>query len=34
VEAIQTQAVEFGLEMFLPRSEKAIQERNGRLSIR
>jgi 2-polyprenyl-6-methoxyphenol hydroxylase-like FAD-dependent oxidoreductase len=34
VEAIQTQAVEFGLEMFLPRSEEAIQERNGRLSIR
>jgi 2-polyprenyl-6-methoxyphenol hydroxylase-like FAD-dependent oxidoreductase len=34
VEAIQTQAVEFGLEMFLPRSEEAIQERNVRLSIR
>jgi 2-polyprenyl-6-methoxyphenol hydroxylase-like FAD-dependent oxidoreductase len=33
VEAIQTQAVEFGLEMFLPRSEEAIQERNVRLSI-
>jgi 2-polyprenyl-6-methoxyphenol hydroxylase-like FAD-dependent oxidoreductase len=34
VEAIQTQAVEFGLEMFLPRSEESIQERNVRLSIR
>jgi 2-polyprenyl-6-methoxyphenol hydroxylase-like FAD-dependent oxidoreductase len=34
VEAIQTHAVEFGMEMFLPRSEKAIQERNVRLSIR
>lgn len=34
VEAIQTHAVEFGLEMFLPRSEEAIQERNLRLSIR
>jgi 2-polyprenyl-6-methoxyphenol hydroxylase-like FAD-dependent oxidoreductase len=34
VEAIQVNAVEFGLEMFLPRSEKAIQERNVRLSIR
>jgi len=33
VEAIQTQAVEFGLEMFLPRSEEAIEERNVRLSI-
>ena len=32
VEAIQTQAVEFGLKMFLPRSEEAIQERNLRLS--
>ena len=34
VEEIQTQAVEFGLEMFLPRSDEAIQERNVRLSIR
>ena len=34
VEAIQIQAVEFGLEMFLPRSEDAIRERNVRLSIR
>jgi 2-polyprenyl-6-methoxyphenol hydroxylase-like FAD-dependent oxidoreductase len=34
VEAIQTQAVEFGLEIFLPRSKDAIQERNLRLSIR
>lgn len=34
VEAIQTHAVEFGMEMFLPRSEKAIQGRNMRLSIR
>jgi hypothetical protein len=34
VEAIQTHAVEFGMEMFLPRSENAIQERNVRLSIR
>jgi 2-polyprenyl-6-methoxyphenol hydroxylase-like FAD-dependent oxidoreductase len=33
-EAIQTQAVEFGLEMFLPRTEEAVQERNARLSIR
>ncbi|MBB6144362.1 2-polyprenyl-6-methoxyphenol hydroxylase-like FAD-dependent oxidoreductase [Silvibacterium bohemicum] len=33
VEAIQTQAVEFGLEMFLPRTEEAIQKRNERLSI-
>ncbi|WP_041592639.1 hypothetical protein [Terriglobus roseus] len=34
VEAIQTQAVEFRLEMFLPRSEEALQDRNARLSIR
>jgi len=34
VDAIQTQAVEFGMEMFLPRSEEAIKERNMRLSIR
>jgi 2-polyprenyl-6-methoxyphenol hydroxylase-like FAD-dependent oxidoreductase len=34
VEAIQTQAVEFGLEMFLPRTEEAIQERNARLIVR
>jgi 2-polyprenyl-6-methoxyphenol hydroxylase-like FAD-dependent oxidoreductase len=33
-EAIQTHAVEFGLEMFLPRSEEAIQKRNVRLSVR
>jgi 2-polyprenyl-6-methoxyphenol hydroxylase-like FAD-dependent oxidoreductase len=34
VEAIQTHAVAFGLEMFLPRTEEAIQERNARLSVR
>jgi 2-polyprenyl-6-methoxyphenol hydroxylase-like FAD-dependent oxidoreductase len=34
VEAIQRQAVEFGLEMFLPRTEEAIQERNVRLRMR
>jgi 2-polyprenyl-6-methoxyphenol hydroxylase-like FAD-dependent oxidoreductase len=34
VEGIQTQAVEFGLEMFLPKSEEAIQRRNMQLSIR
>jgi 2-polyprenyl-6-methoxyphenol hydroxylase-like FAD-dependent oxidoreductase len=33
VEGIQTRAVEFGLEMFLPRSEEAIQKRNTLLSI-
>jgi 2-polyprenyl-6-methoxyphenol hydroxylase-like FAD-dependent oxidoreductase len=33
VEGIQTHAVEFGLEMFLPRSEEAIQRRNTLLSI-
>ena len=33
-QAIQTQAVEFGLQMFLPRTEEAIQERNARLSTR
>jgi 2-polyprenyl-6-methoxyphenol hydroxylase-like FAD-dependent oxidoreductase len=34
VEAIQTQAVEFGLEMFLPRTDEAVRERNARLSMR
>ena len=33
VEAIQKQAVEFGMEMFLPRSEEAIQKRNIQLSV-
>jgi 2-polyprenyl-6-methoxyphenol hydroxylase-like FAD-dependent oxidoreductase len=33
VESIQTQAVDFGLEMFLPRTEEAIQKRNARLSM-
>ena len=34
VEAIQTQAVEVGLEMFMPRSEEAIQRRNRLLGVR
>ena len=34
VEAIQIQAVDFGLQMFLPRTEEAVQERNARLSLR
>ncbi len=34
VETIQKHAVEFGLELFLPKSDNAIQERNMRLSIR
>jgi 2-polyprenyl-6-methoxyphenol hydroxylase-like FAD-dependent oxidoreductase len=33
VEAIQAQAVDFGLAMFLPRTEEAIQERNSRLCM-
>ena len=33
VEAIQAQAVDFGLQMFLPRTEEAMQERNARLSM-
>ncbi len=33
IEAIQTHAVEFGLEMFLPRTEEAIQRRNVQLGI-
>jgi 2-polyprenyl-6-methoxyphenol hydroxylase-like FAD-dependent oxidoreductase len=34
VERIQTHAVDFGLEMFMPRSEEAIERRNMLLSIR
>ncbi len=33
VEAIQTNAVDVGLEMFMPRSEEAIQRRNKQLGI-
>jgi 2-polyprenyl-6-methoxyphenol hydroxylase-like FAD-dependent oxidoreductase len=33
VEGIQAHAVEFGLEMFLPRSEEAIKKRNIQLSV-
>ena len=33
VEGIQTQAVEFGLEMFMPSSEEAIQKRNKQLGL-
>ena len=33
VEEIQAQAVEFGLAMFMPRSEEAIQRRNMQLSV-
>ena len=33
VEAIQSQAVEIGLEMFMPRSEEAIQKRNMQLGL-
>ena len=33
VEGIQTQAVEFGLEMFLPSSEAAVQRRNEQLGL-
>ena len=33
VEGIQTRAVEFGLEMFMPRSEEAIQRRNVQLGL-
>ena len=32
-EAIQAHAVEFGLEMFMPRSEEAIQRRNVQLGV-
>ncbi|MGI4756470.1 MAG: FAD-dependent monooxygenase, partial [Janthinobacterium lividum] len=32
-EAIQTQAFEFGLEMFMPRTEEAIQRRNTQLGL-
>ncbi len=34
VEGIQAQAVEVGLEMFMPRSEEAIQRRNLQLGLR
>jgi 2-polyprenyl-6-methoxyphenol hydroxylase-like FAD-dependent oxidoreductase len=34
VEGIQAHAVAFGLEMFMPRSEEAIQRRNTQLGIR
>jgi 2-polyprenyl-6-methoxyphenol hydroxylase-like FAD-dependent oxidoreductase len=33
VEAIQTHAVEVGLEMFMPRSEEAIERRNMQLGL-
>ncbi len=33
IEGIQANAVEFGLEMFMPRSEEAIQRRNMQLGI-
>jgi 2-polyprenyl-6-methoxyphenol hydroxylase-like FAD-dependent oxidoreductase len=33
VEDVQAQAVNFGLEMFVPRSEEAIQRRNAHFSI-
>jgi 2-polyprenyl-6-methoxyphenol hydroxylase-like FAD-dependent oxidoreductase len=33
VEGIQTHAVEFGLEMFMPRTEEAIQRRNVQLRV-
>lgn len=33
VEDVQAQAVKFGLEMFIPRSEEAIQRRNARFNI-
>ncbi len=33
VEDVQAQAVNFGLEMFLPRSEEALQRRNTQFSI-
>ncbi len=33
VEEIQTQAVEIGLEMFMPSSEEAIQRRNAQLGL-
>jgi 2-polyprenyl-6-methoxyphenol hydroxylase-like FAD-dependent oxidoreductase len=33
-EAIQTQAIEFGLKIFLPRSEEEIEKRNVRLTPR
>jgi 2-polyprenyl-6-methoxyphenol hydroxylase-like FAD-dependent oxidoreductase len=34
VEDVQAQAVNFGLEMFVPSSEEALQRRNNRFSIR
>jgi len=33
VEDVQAQAINFGLEMFVPRSEEAIQRRNAQFSI-
>jgi 2-polyprenyl-6-methoxyphenol hydroxylase-like FAD-dependent oxidoreductase len=33
IEAIQAQAVEFGLEIFMPSSEKALQKRNEQLGL-
>ena len=33
IEDIQTQAVTFGLEMFMPGSEEAIQKRNEQLGL-
>jgi 2-polyprenyl-6-methoxyphenol hydroxylase-like FAD-dependent oxidoreductase len=33
VEEVQAQAVNFGLEMFVPRSEEALQRRNARFNI-
>jgi 2-polyprenyl-6-methoxyphenol hydroxylase-like FAD-dependent oxidoreductase len=33
VEGVQAQAVSFGLEMFVPRSEEALQRRNANFSI-
>jgi 2-polyprenyl-6-methoxyphenol hydroxylase-like FAD-dependent oxidoreductase len=33
VEDVQTQAINFGLEMFVPRSEEALQRRNAHFSI-
>ena len=34
VEEIQAHAVEIGLEMYMPRSEEAIQKRNMQLGIK
>ena len=33
VEDVQAQAVNFGLEMFVPRSEDALQRRNAHFSV-